>query len=111
MDLALQEGENHLNDIAENQHLKKLQEGDHKAIYFHLDRCHSRYSKPKYDSSVLEILEQQKKIKKDTEVRAISDELRIHGFETVMKDLDSVEVEVTERTAKKLAEKENLSKN
>lgn len=106
---SLADGESHLNDIAENQHLKKLQEGDTKAIYFHLDRCHPRYAKPKFDPSVLEILEQQQKVKKDIEVKAISDELRMHGFETMMKDLENTEVEVTERTAKKLEDGVNYS--
>ena len=64
MELALSEGDAHIDDFVENKLLKKIREDDVRSITYYLDRRHPKYKRIQIDSELLKILEDEKRLKK-----------------------------------------------
>ena len=82
MDLALYEGEDHFNDVAESKMMEKVMEGDMAAIKLRLSKCSPKYSDHKIDD-VLIADAKEKKHKKDYKLlEEIKVEIKKEKFKT-----------------------------
>ena len=59
-DVALSEGEDHINDFVENKLILKVKEGNWGAIKYHLDKRHPKYIDKKPDQVLMDFIKKQK---------------------------------------------------
>lgn len=104
MDLAISDGEDHINDFAESRLIEKIKDGNLKAITFRLEKCSSKYSKHKLDDIVMANAREEE-YKKNFELwEKAKSEVRLEKIESIGKE----KIIVSQRTLEKMIERGSI---